>query len=68
MFNSNEFNSAIARKGSTQKEAAHVMGINPATLFRKMNGSSDFYRKEIEAFCQFYEVKPDVIFFADHSA
>lgn len=68
MFDSKEFNAAIAKKGSTRREAAQVMGMNPATLFKKTTGKSDFYRKEIEAFCRFYEVRPDNIFFAEHSA
>lgn len=68
MFNVNEFNAAIAQKGSTRREAASVMGMNPATLFKKTTGKSDFYRKEIEAFCRFYGVRPDHIFFAEKSA
>lgn len=68
MFDPNAFNAAIARKGSTRREAAHVMNMNPATLFKKTTGKSDFYRKEIEAFCRFYEVRPDDIFFTAHSA
>lgn len=68
MFNINEFNAAIAKRGSTKREAASIMGMNPATLNRKTSGESDFYRKEIEAFCRFYEVRPDTIFFAEYSA
>ena len=68
MFNSKEFDAAIAKKGSTRREAAQVMGMNPATLYKKTVGKSDFYRKEIESFCIFYEVRPDHIFFAEQSA
>lgn len=68
MFNERAFNAAIAKKGSTQQEAARIMGINPTTLFRKMKGISDFYRKEIEAFCSYYEARPDDIFFDKFSA
>lgn len=67
MLDKRAFDAAIAMKGSTQQEAARVMGINPATLSRKMKGESDFYRKEIEAFCSFYNVSPN-IFFAELSA
>lgn len=68
MFDARAFNAALALKGSNQREAAKVMGINPATLSRKMAGKSDFYRKEIESFCMYYEAEPDKIFFADVSA
>ena len=67
MLDERAFDAAIAMKGSTQQEAAKVMGMNPATLSRKKKGESDFYRKEIEAFCAFYGVSPD-IFFAEVSA
>ncbi len=67
MLDKRAFDAAIALKGSTQQEAARVMGINPATLSRKVKGESDFYRKEIEAFCAFYNVSPN-IFFAELSA
>jgi hypothetical protein len=55
-------------RGSTRAEAAEVMGMNSATLFRKINGKSDFYRKEITKFCKFYRVNPNEIFFAGDSA
>lgn len=67
MFDVRAFNSAIALKGSNQQEAARVMGMNPATLSRKIKGESDFYRKEIEAFCSYYGASPE-IFFAEDSA
>lgn len=31
----------------SQDELANVLGINPTTLYRKMNGLNDFYRHEI---------------------
>lgn len=68
MFNVNAFDAAIVLRGSDNAEAARVMGINPATLARKKSGESDFYRREIDAFCEFYSVSPDDIFFASNSA
>lgn len=68
MFDVKKFNAAIALKGENQQEAARVMGINPATLYRKIRGESDFYRTEIEAFCNHYNVSPSEIFFAEFSA
>lgn len=66
MFDVKKFNAAIALKGETQKDAAKIMGINQATLYRKVNGISDFYRKEIDLFCAHYEASANEIFFADH--
>ena len=67
MLDKRAFDAAIAMKGSTQQEAARVMGINPATLLRKMKGESDFYRKEIEVFLRFQQCEPEY-FFAEFSA
>ena len=64
MFSAGEFYAAIARKGERQRDAARIMGINTVTLYRKIYGESDFYRKEIDAFCGHYECDPNTIFFA----
>lgn len=68
MFDRSRFNAAIALRNETQADAARVMKINPSTLFRKINGESDFNRKEIELFCNHYGVDPRDIFFTGHSA
>lgn len=68
MFDERRFDAAIVLKGESLKDAAAVMGISTATLYRKKTGISDFYRAEIEKFCEHYEVSPDVIFFAENSA
>lgn len=34
--------------GLTMEQTAHYLGVNPATLSRKINGISDFNRNEIE--------------------
>jgi DNA-binding Xre family transcriptional regulator len=68
VFDERAFNAILAMRGSTRAEAAEVMGMNSATLFRKINGKSDFYRKEITKFCKFYRVNPNEIFFAGDSA
>ena len=31
----------------SQDELANALGVNPTTLYRKMNGLNDFYRHEI---------------------
>ena len=52
MFQENEFKAELVRQGYTvnslvvaMKEAG--MAINVATLYRKMNGTSDFFLNEI---------------------
>ena len=65
MFDKNKFNAAIVAKGEKLGDAARIMGINKATLYRKVTGKSDFYRHEMETFCTHYDIeKPDEIFFA----
>ena len=58
------FNQAIKARGENYDDAAKVMGINKVTLYRKLKGDSDFYRKEIDAFCFHYQVNPGEMFFA----
>lgn len=48
MFNKNEFCGRVRSKGLTLEKIAEYLGINSATLTRKMNGKSDFTRNEIE--------------------
>ena len=40
--------SKMVEKGITDQELSSLLGINQATLFRKKNGTSDFYRNEIK--------------------
>lgn len=48
MFKKNEFKAEVVRRGMNLDDVAKAIGINPASLHRKMNGVSDFYRGEIE--------------------
>lgn len=48
MFDEEKFRQAIKEKGVTLQEIADMLDINLVTLYRKMSGESDFYRKEIE--------------------
>lgn len=67
MFKKNEFKAAMARKELSVTDIAKEMGIDPATLFRKISGQSDFYRNEIEKLCQILELSAEdtlKIFFA----
>ena len=48
MFQKNEFKAEVVRRNLTLENVATAIGIDAATLHRKMNGVSDFYRSEIE--------------------
>lgn len=69
MFNKRKFKAAVIIKGMTLKEVAEKLGINEATLQRKMNGDSDFYRNEIQSLCELLDLEdPKDIFFSDELA
>lgn len=53
MFKKNEFKAEVVRKGLTLAEVARELGLDPASLSRKINGNSDFYRGEIERIINF---------------
>ena len=59
MFKKNKFRAMLARKEISVGEIAKALGIDPATLSRKISGQSDFYRNEIEKICQILELTPD---------
>lgn len=65
MFNRKRFNAALAINGLTMKELAEKMGIDPATLYRKVTGKSDFNRKEINEICQILSLESPVAIFFD---
>lgn len=66
MFNKLEFNAALARKDVKKSELAKVLGINEATLYRKINNDGFFTRDEINKIIKYLEIEnPRVIFFAD---
>ena len=65
MFDRRKFKAALALKGLTIRDVAAILSIDVATLYRKMNGTSDFYRNEIQILCTALELKnPEDIFFA----
>ena len=68
MFKKNEFRAILARKEMSATEIAKEIGIDPATLSRKISGQSDFYRSEIEKICEILELNAEEImknFFAE---
>jgi predicted transcriptional regulator len=48
VFNKNKFKAILVEKGISVYDVAKLLGISPATLYRKMNGESDFFREEIQ--------------------
>ena len=50
MFNRDLFRAKCIEHGMNMNDAAVIIGINPTTLFRKMNGTSVFTRNEIQLF------------------
>lgn len=43
-----ELKAECARHGVTLEELASRIGVNNATLYRKMTGKSEFYRNELQ--------------------
>lgn len=61
MFDKNHFQSKYVEHGLNSADIAKIMGINPATLSRKVNGESDFTRNEIQLFRSALELTADEI-------
>ncbi len=69
MFDRLKFLGKVKERGKTIQEVADFLGINPATLYRKMNGESDFFREEIQKLSEFLMMDdPMTIFFAEKVA
>lgn len=66
LFNKKKFKAQVILSGKSMMEIAHLLGINQTTLYRKINGKSDFYRNEIYKLCNYLNISnPIEIFFAD---
>jgi len=67
MFDKALFKYTVEKKQQTLESVAEHIGINPATLYRKMSGISDFNRKEIQEIKEFLvlsDEESNSIFFA----
>lgn len=67
MFDKALFKYTVEKKQQTLESVAAYIGINPATLYRKMSGISDFNRKEIQEIKEFLllnDEESNRIFFA----
>lgn len=48
-MNFNKLRAKFTERGTTQRDVARKIGINPATMSKKMTGASEFTRNEIAA-------------------
>lgn len=65
-----EFKVAMVRAGTTQTELAKRIGISDMSLYRKINGITEFKGSEISALERLLNLSPtqrDQIFFSPHS-
>ena len=66
MFNKLKFKAAVIERGKTISSVAEYLKINESTLYRKINGVSEFSREEIQNICLFLDLdSPLEIFFAN---
>ncbi len=66
MFNRNKFKATAMEHGTSLQQIAKLFGISLPTLYRKMNGESDFTRNEIQIFRRTFGLSGeecDAIFF-----
>ena len=64
MFNKQKFKASMMAVGKTSKETAEALGINEATLYRKISRDGDFSRAEIQKLTEFLKLEnPIEIFF-----
>jgi len=65
MFNERKFRAQLVLAGITVKELAEKLGINEATLYRKIGSDGRFTRQEINNLIEILDIKnPEEIFFA----
>lgn len=67
MLNVKKFRSVLILEGKTYKNIAELLNINITTLYRKLNGESDFYRNEIDCIAKYLKLtleEVEEIFFA----
>lgn len=65
MINERKLKAALVLKNYTMADLAHYLGINQATLSRKIHGSSDFTRSEIQKTCDYLDLESPVDIFFD---
>lgn len=69
MFDKLLFKAKVVSQGKSLTDVSTHLHINYATLYRKINGESDFYRDEIQSLCEFLNIDGEErnrIFFAQN--
>lgn len=51
----------IAKNGDSIKELADFLGLHATTLYKKMNGCTDFSSKEVSKIAKRYDLSDSVI-------
>ena len=66
MFDKRKFVAQMTLRDVTKKQLAEYRGINELTLYRKINNSGSFTRKEINSMIKYLRIEnPAEIFFVD---
>lgn len=69
MFDKKKFEAAMKLADKTYKDLAIAMDIDISTLYRKVNGISEFTRVEIQTLCELLNLdNPVAIFFSNEVA
>lgn len=69
MFDERRFNACLALNGMTKAALAEKLGMNEATLYRKLQRGGDFTRAEINRMIDLLHIEnPNEIFFAKELA
>ena len=66
MFSKRHFEMFLLRENKSKEDVASHIDINIATLYRKMNGDSDFYGNEIQKISIYLNLsneEKDLVFF-----
>lgn len=61
MFNKNEFNAQLARRGVKKIELAKVLGIEYTTLYRKIEDDGKFSREEIAKIIDYLKIDNPIV-------
>ncbi len=71
MFDEGKFRYYVRKNGLNLNQTAEAIGIKYSTLYRKMTGTSDFTREEVQKLKKLLHLTPieaDEIFFANKLA
>lgn len=67
MFDAKKFRIILMQRDKSISDIASLMGVNITTVYRKINGRSDFYRDEIQLISDYLRLsteEKEEIFFA----